>query len=304
VNQRPLISVILPVYNAEKYVGDALQSILDQTVPEFELLVIDDGSTDHSPKILRDFERSDDRVHLTVRPNRGLVTTLNELIASATGTYLARMDADDISLPDRFEKQVEFLTKRTDVAVVGGQAELIDDVGRVIGPFGFPHQHSQIDSLLAEGHCTICHPAAMMRLDKVNKIGGYDASLGAAEDLDLWLRLGEIGQLANLPDTVIRYRIHSGSISGANRELQRAFAKTVQQMACKRRGTDVEFTADAHWRPGTSRKSRQSFAAKYAWLAFNHQHLDTFRHYAWQAIRLRPFSTTSLRLSRAWMKIR
>ena len=166
-NSAVKISVLLPVRNAERYVGMAIESILSQTYGDFELLALDDGSSDRSLQILRDYEVRDDRVRVFSRENRGLVYTLNELIAKANGLLLARMDADDISLPDRFRKQVEFMDAKPDHVLVGGWIEQINDAGQPIGIIRTPTFHSDIDRAHLCGHCSVWHPTVMMRREAV-----------------------------------------------------------------------------------------------------------------------------------------
>ena len=205
-NSAVKISVLLPVRNAERYVGMAIESILSQTYGDFELLALDDGSSDRSFQILRDYEVRDDRVRVFSRENRGLVYTLNELIAKARGQYLARMDADDISLAKRFEHQVEFLESHRDHVMVGGFHELINGDNQRIGIIKHPLNHNDIDNLHLKGFCCFSHPSVMLRTPIVRKLKGYSQQFEAAEDLELWLRMAEHGKIANIPEVLIQYQ--------------------------------------------------------------------------------------------------
>src|SRR5687768_11090116 len=128
----PTISVVMSVYNAGRFLRPAVDSILAQTFSDFEFIIIDDGSTDRSPDVLREYAARDGRIRLTVRPNRGLTRTLNEAIKQARGEFVARMDCDDVALPDRFEKQLAYLRADPTIVCVGGYFELIDGKGRLL----------------------------------------------------------------------------------------------------------------------------------------------------------------------------
>jgi glycosyltransferase involved in cell wall biosynthesis len=233
---RPLVSVLLPVYNAGNYLDAAVRSILDQSYQELELLAIDDGSTDGSGERLQDHARSDSRMRVVSRENRGLVHTLQELIELAQGDLYARMDADDFSLPQRIEHQVRFFEQQPDVVCVGGGIIIIDEQDRELHhpPPVLGNAHVQRSAL--EGRMPICHPAAMFRASAVQQVGGYQPHAYPSEDLDLWLRLGEVGKLDNVPQTVLRYRVHSSSVSVQQCELQVAKMREACEAAWKRRG--------------------------------------------------------------------
>ena len=142
----PAISVLMPVYNAAPYLAEAIESILNQTFTDFEFLIIDDGSTDRSAEIVNAYARKEERIRFLSRENRGLPATLNELASMARAPLLARMDADDISTPDRFEKQVAFLADSPDVIVAGGQPLFCDEAMRPVYVARVPVNHEKIDS--------------------------------------------------------------------------------------------------------------------------------------------------------------
>ncbi len=232
---QPRVSVLLPVYNAGSYLHAAVRSILDQTFDDLELVVIDDGSTDGSDRVLNDFAARDPRVRLVSRENRGLVTTLGELIDHATGELLARMDADDVALPDRLKVQVRFLDENPQTVCIGGGVILIDEHDKELHhpPPVVGNAHVQRSAL--EGRMPICHPAAMFRASAIAKVGGYRPEAYPSEDLDLWLRLGEVGHLDNVPQAVLRYRVHSTSISVQQSDRQIAKMREACEAAWKRR---------------------------------------------------------------------
>jgi len=293
----PAISVIMPVYNAGAFLGAALESVLAQTFGDFEFIVIDDGSSDASPQVLREYAARDRRVRLTVRPNRGLTPTLNEGVSLARGEYVARMDCDDVSLPGRFQSQLDYLRADPGLVCVGGHFELIDERGRLLTRLRPPSDDATIQQLLLRGHTAICHPAAMMRRDAVVRVGGYDAYFKTTQDLDLWLRLGEIGRLGNVPEVVLKFRQHGGSVSETRGEEQRRFGREAVERAWKRRGiTGGTFEAAQPWRPGSDRRSRHAFALRYGWWGFNSAARDTALAYGLKAVAIAPWKPAGWKL--------
>lgn len=295
-SQPPLVSVLLPIYNAEKYLHDAVRSILNQTFRDFELIAFDDGSTDCSLQILRDLAAIDSRIRVYTRANQGLVPTLNEMVGLARGEFLARMDADDICMPQRFEIQIAFFKANTDHAVVGTKALLMNELGLFLGPLEQPMDHESIDRDHLHGHCSIVHPSAMMRRASLLKVGGYREQFNSAEDLDLWLRIAEIGYVANLPNVLIHYRIHSGSISATSGATQRLSARNACETAWARRNVSGIFMAEEHWRAGDDVDSRLRFTIQYGWTAWKNGYRDTWSHYALRAIIQAPLKLNSWQL--------
>lgn len=291
-----MISVLLPVYNAEPYLHEAIESVLNQTYRDFELLALNDGSTDNSLAILNEFAARDKRVRVISRENKGLVETLNELVSKASGEYLARMDADDICLPERFAKQIAFMDTHPEHVVVGSWVETINAKGQQIGLIKSPIHHADIDQAQLRGHTSICHPAAIIRKKAMRETAGYKPEYICAEDLDLWLRLAEIGKLANIPEVLLKYRLHENSISEAAGELQQKNIKHACEQAWQRRNISGHYEPGEHWRPGADKASRHKFALRYGWIAWQNQHRETWWTYACQALRLKPFSVTSWRL--------
>ncbi|MDW8202197.1 MAG: glycosyltransferase, partial [Cyanobacteriota bacterium SKYGB_h_bin112] len=207
--QTPAISVNMAVYNAARHLPAAIDSILAQTFTDFEFLIIDDGSTDRSLKILETYAQRDHRIRVTSRENRGIAKTRNELLYQSRGEFIAVMDADDITVPERFALQVEFLRAHPEVVCLGGNYDMIDDRDNLLYVVTLPTQDADIQDCLLTGSAAISHPSAMIRRSALLQVGGYDESLKAAIDLDLWLRLGEVGKLANLDTMLLRYRVHS-----------------------------------------------------------------------------------------------
>jgi glycosyltransferase involved in cell wall biosynthesis len=297
MKQSPTVSVVMPVYNVERYVAQAVESILAQTFADFELLILDDGSRDRSLSILQTLAAQDKRIRLISRENQGIPRTRNELLSQSRGEFIAPMDSDDIALPDRLTRQVEFLQHHPDYVCVGGAYQLIDAADRLIlNHFAMPQEDEDIQSLMLKGHVSLHQPCVMFRRQATIDVGGYDETLPVCEDLDLWLRLGEVGKLANLPQPVLQYRLHQNSIS----EQQQAIALDKMQEICKRawqrRGIEGNFEVTEHWRSGKDAASRHRFLVQYGWWAFSSGQRQTAGIYALQAIRTLPLHPEGWRL--------
>jgi glycosyltransferase involved in cell wall biosynthesis len=211
----PTISVVMSVLNGEAFLREAVESMLGQTFGDFEFIIINDGSTDTTPQILADYAKRDDRIRIFSQQKKGLVESLNRGIALSRSDYIARMDADDVSLPDRLQKQVNFLERHREVGLLSGAYEQIDAAGTVLGTIRFPLADSEIRAAMARIN-QMCHPAVMMRREVACAAGGYRKQLLDAEDYDLWLRMAEQTQLANLDDVILRYRVHPRQVSITN----------------------------------------------------------------------------------------
>lgn len=210
----------MPVYNGEPFLKDAIASILGQTYRDFELLIIDDGSTDGTPNTLAEYQQRDSRIVVHRQANQGLTATLNRGLSVARGTFIARMDQDDVALPTRLAKQVAFLSDRPDVAILGTAYWLIDQKGRHIDLKRFPTSdlHIRWTNLLAPA---FAHPTVMLRRDVLLKNNlRYDPARVDVEDYDLWRRVLRRGRGANLAQALLEYRDHPGSISNRRRSSQ------------------------------------------------------------------------------------
>lgn len=224
ISKRTLISVIMPAYNAEAYISEAISSILNQTYSNFEFIIIDDGSTDRTASIISKYAQKDNRIKvITLRVNRGLAYALNRGLDAAHGTYIARMDADDISLPTRFEQQIAYLKKHKNVVAVGGQAELINKKGRIIGLKSFPDDPKQLYKLMFEA-MPIQHPI-LMTYAKYMKQSRYENKT-TAEDVSMFFKLLRFGDFGNIQNVIFQYRVHSDSNSLKN--LKKTFILTVR----------------------------------------------------------------------------
>jgi hypothetical protein len=202
----------MPVRNGGRYLAPAVESILGQTFADFEFVIVDDGSTDSTAETLRSYQTIDPRLRVFHQEKAGLVASLNRACSHARAAYIARMDADDIAFPDRFARQVEFLDLHPAVAVVGSAVVRIDASGREIKRNTCPTTHAAIVEALREYTC-FTHPSVMLRAEALAAVGGYRSAYGPAEDYDLWVRLSERYELANLPDPLLYYRVFPGQIS-------------------------------------------------------------------------------------------
>ena len=213
MNQNPAISVVLPVYNAEAYVREAVESVLAQSFTDFELILINDGSTDGSGAILCDLAARDTRIVLMERPNDGLVSALNEGIERARADLIARMDADDVTMPERFALQHARMVEEPELAVLGSFMRVMDKAGKIIRLDKYPLTPKAIARCLERG-CPVSHPTVMMRRDAVLKAGGYHRAFPHAEDYELWLRMSDLGYaIANLPQPLLNRRWHGANVT-------------------------------------------------------------------------------------------
>jgi GT2 family glycosyltransferase len=208
----PTISVLIPVWHAVRFLPAALDSVLAQTFADFEVVAIDDGTSDGSAEVLAAFAARDSRVRMVRQENRGIVASLNRALELARAPFVARMDHDDVSRPDRFAKQIAYLRQHPDVAAVSGAMDVIDQEGIYLRTEEFPTLPAAVESELMYRNC-VCHPAVMARTEALRKVGGYRKNAQFAEDYDLWLRLSEVGQMANLPDVLLSYRVHPVNMS-------------------------------------------------------------------------------------------
>jgi glycosyltransferase involved in cell wall biosynthesis len=211
---QPQVSVILPVFNCEKYIFKSVTSILNQTFKNLECIIIDDCSTDNTIAVIETID--DDRIRLIRKKhNTGYVESLNMGIREAKGKYIARMDADDISLPERLAKQVDFLDHHQHTAVVATKIKLIDENDVITGNWKndqLTHTSADIISYLPKGNC-LCHPSMMIQRSVLEEYT-YDTNQYGSEDWDLWLRLIANGYvIEKLPEVLLHYRITTDSVS-------------------------------------------------------------------------------------------
>lgn len=215
----PYISVMTSCYNSSRYLKEAIESILDQTFINYEFILINDGSKDHTLNIIREYAAKDARIVIIDKENTGLTDSLNVGLSRARGTWIARMDDDDISLPNRFEKQLNVISSSNDIILLGSGCITIDENGRELKRYTYPSEHKSFLSSIERGHSTFPHTSALFRLDVARKLNGYRRRMNGSEDLDLWLRLSAQGRIACIPEPLLKLRKHSESITAKNERL-------------------------------------------------------------------------------------
>ncbi len=241
----PPISVAMSVYNGERFLAPAIESVLGQTFGDFEFLILDDGSRDGTREIIEHFALRDPRIRPILRENRGLVASLNQLLSEAQAPIVARMDADDICMPGRFARQIAFLAGHPDHGVVGCWSEDIDEHGNgycVVAP-EHPDTHEGFLAAIESGGPLLCHPAVMYRRDLVRAVGGYHGAFRHCEDLDLWLRLAGVTRLCSIPERLIRYRHYDAQVSSRHATEQQIGAAISRMAYAERKAGRPDPTA-------------------------------------------------------------
>jgi glycosyltransferase involved in cell wall biosynthesis len=225
----PLVSVIMAVHNGEQFIREAIDSVLEQTFKDFEFIVIDDGSTDSTSLILAEYQSRDARIHVKrLDQNQGLTICLNMGIQLARGKYVARMDADDVCLPHRFEEQVKYLDKHPEIVVLGTAFTFIDEAGNHQRDYVFSDNPDVLKWNLLFFN-PISHPTAMFRLPAIKSLDGYDPKIIRAQDYDLWWRVSLIGKLGNLKDAHLLLRLHEKRVTNKHKNQQLDSAKSTRK---------------------------------------------------------------------------
>lgn len=219
MKKAPTISVLMTAYNSQQYVAEAIESILGQTFGDFEFIIINDGSTDDTAKIIRKYARADKRIRfIDNKKNQGLIAVLNQGLDLCTGQYIARMDSDDISMPHRFARQIEYMTQHPDVGILGTWIQITPPQGR---PDAGKHKEN-IGYMDILGGWVVNHPTVMMRTDVMRKNNlYYRPEFPHAEDYDMWARAIRFTKIRNIQEELLKYRIHGNNISS----VQHAAAK-------------------------------------------------------------------------------
>lgn len=225
-NKNPLVSVVMSVYNGEKYLREAVDSILNQTFRDFEFIIINDGSTDNTLKILKTYR--DPRIVLISRKNKGLVESLNEGIKKAKGKYIARQDADDISIKDRLRKQVDFIVSNTGTVLVGSSM-VIKYNNKLVNHYVLLGDTELRAEMLVR--CPFVHGSTMYRKKAAIEAGLYDYKYWPAEDYEFWIRLSKTGGIANIYEPLYIYRDNNLGISNLNSKNQKSKANEIIKLA-------------------------------------------------------------------------
>ncbi len=292
----PTVTVLMPLYNAVPFLAQAIESILAQSYTDFELLIVDDGSTDDSAAIAAEYEQRDARVRLVRCPHQG-VPTVNVGLGLVQSELLARMDADDVSQPLRLEKQHQYMTTHPECVAVGTWLIRTDPKLNPAGEQKPPLQHDEIDAALLRGDgSAIVQGTTMFRTSALKQIGGWRADFDWVEDLDLYLRLAEVGRLANLPVHLYQYRRHFQSVCARRYDVMCQNLARVLEEAWQRRGlpgqpdlSEVTARLGEGWSPAQYYRS-------WACHAMHQANGKLAREHAWQAVKREPMSLESWRV--------
>jgi len=219
----PIVSVVMSVYNDEKYVSLAIDSILNQSHKDFEFIIINDGSTDKTLEILKEYEAKDSRIVLIDQENKGLTKSLNIGIKKAKGKYIARMDSDDISHPQRLQKQIEFLETNHDYALLGCNVIKIDENSNELEKNQTKYSYKDIYKRFKYGNC-IAHGSVMINRELIAELLEYDENFKYSQDYRLWTKIAKNYKVANTYEHLYYLRLHDNSISKTKLEEQAIYA--------------------------------------------------------------------------------
>ncbi len=209
---QPLVSVVMVVCNVERFLAESIESVLGQTFRDFEFIILDFGSTDNTKSIVAGYAAKDSRIKLSEIPHCGLAEARNAVSFLAQGRYIAVMDADDVSMPDRLKWEAAFMEEHPEIGIVGGAIQWIDGTGRPLRVDSRPVGDDEIQEALLH-HYPFCHSSLLMRRDAFARSGGYRPAFAPAEDYDLAIRMAEYCKCANLEQVVLQYRVHGTQLS-------------------------------------------------------------------------------------------
>jgi glycosyltransferase involved in cell wall biosynthesis len=280
------VSIVIPAYNAQRYIAEAVDSMLAQTFDDFECIVVDDGSTDRTGHVLAQLARRDPRVRPLHVPHGGIVEALNAGVDAARGEFIARMDADDVAVPTRLEQQVRFMDDHPDVVALGSKVLLVDPHNSPLWEIDVKTKHQDIDAELMAGNgWALFHPTSMIRKEAILRVGRYRPEYQWSEDIDLFLRLAEIGRLANMPTTTLRYRQHFSSVNRTKLDLQIKRVERLLADAHHRRG--MAFPEDFKFKPVIPLGPSEQFRA-WGRRALLNKNYRVARKHAFKAVRYAP----------------
>ncbi|CEJ87896.1 putative Glycosyl transferase family 2 [Hyphomicrobium sp. GJ21] len=267
--------VIMPIRNGARFIAPALQSILaDETLGT--LIIIDDGSTDNWEYAAGGLLGAPNVMVLRQQPT-GVAASLNRGLAASTSTYVARMDADDISLAGRLSAQIAYLDRHPHILAVGTQASFIDAAGRETGKSDYPCTPASLrHTLFSRGTCAVVHPSIMMRRKPIMEMGGYREAIAHAEDYDLWLRLSETNAVANMPDVHFKYRIHPDQVSQSTK-LPQSFYRDLALFSARERAAGRADPAATWTMPPTRRDAQRHDHPTCRDLGLAHEAIAQFR---------------------------
>lgn len=290
------VSVMIPVYNGERYIRAAVESILNQTFADFELIIVDDGSSDGTASILAGPPISTDSRVRVIRhkTNRGLSCAHNTSLEAAKGDLIARMDGDDIAYPDRLEQQVRYMREHPECVLLGSAVDVLCPAGLKLFTKHLPCDHETITRRFWSGDSqAVMHPAAMMRREAMQRVGGYREEFASVEDIDLYLRLLPHGCVANLPEPLLGYRQHPESTNSRKYDTQ---VQLMAEMIAELKSQCPDERLTRTFGRGWPRETRLESLLRWGWNAQKQSRLSVARAYAAEAIRIEPLSTAAWRL--------
>ena len=238
----PEVTVLMPVFNGTRYVAEAIESILAQTHPNFEFLIVDDGSTDATPEILAAYAARDARIRLVRHENKGQAASLNRGLELARHDWVAIIDHDDVSLPQRLEGQLALVVRQPTVVVVGSYVVEIDAMGLEMGRWRFgPTTRAEFWALRQKNErIYVIHPSVMMHRPTILKLGGYNPAFGASADSELWSRVADDHLILTIPQELVQYRLHQDSMTMTHFFEQKCMGRwIVARQDARRRGLPV-----------------------------------------------------------------
>ncbi len=258
------LSVLMPVYNCERFLDDAIRSIRHQTHTQFEFVIVNDGSTDSSAEIIARHANEDERIIVVNGQSQGVTHALNTGLTYCNSAYIARMDGDDIAAPERFARQLKTMRTNPEVGILGTTSILIDERGKKIGHMAYPCDHDQIVMKLLNYGCGLTHPSAMIRGAVMHRLEQYQSKTGASQDFDLYLRASEFSRLKNLDEPLLHYRIHDSSM-GSTSSAAQARAKYCSVAKYSRRnplpsGCLLNFAHQASWMTAEEGKGKEALS--------------------------------------------
>lgn len=289
----PAVSIVIGAYNAHRYLAETLDSLLRQTMADFELIVVDDESEDSTPDILEQYKKKDPRVRPMRIKHGGIVDAANAGLQAAQSEIIARADADDLHHPDRLRKQLDYLNAHPEIVALGSRMTMIEPYGSPIRDSDHKLVHEEIEAeLLKADGWALPQPAAMLRKSVAMKVGAYRHDYPWSEDLDLFLRMAEVGRLANLPDLLVKYRIHPNSTNWKKREIQQNNKPLLIKEAYERRGKQppANLKFNDPWVGPSAKLFNQ-----WVWCALKDHNVRGARAHAWSALKLAPFCMKSWR---------
>ena len=299
---KPALSVVIPVYNAGKFLMTSIGSIIDQTFQDWEMICVNDGSTDESKLILEWFARNDSRIRVVHQQNAGLVCALNRGHEMVLAQLICRMDADDIAMPTRLAHQFEFMSKNPNHVAVSGSILEMDIDSEPLGVQSLARDHDTIVQRLLRRKTGLFHPASIMRSDALRRVGGYRPEYQWIEDHDLWLRLSEVGQLGNTDEIVLCYRQHAASGSWQKSNRQRELTTLLLKETHARMGIACEdsslATPPSRSDAGPGKWARKAIRGGYPQTAIKHLRLLwKEKGLTWYTLRM--FAEVAMRLPAA-----